>query len=65
MIGDATNKPVIKASGDFIGMAVLDADPYEDNGQNWYINQNNFFRQVRNFEIDLTGSTDVATGIHW
>ncbi|UJO13497.1 Glucan 1,3-beta-glucosidase [Fulvia fulva] len=65
MIGDATNKPVIKASANFAGMAVLDADPYEPSGQNWYINQNNFFRQVRNFQIDLTGSTDTATGIHW
>jgi hypothetical protein len=63
MIGDATNKPVIQASPDFSGMAVLDSDPY-DNGTNWYINQNNFFRQVRNFVMDLTLS-DSAAGIHW
>ena len=33
---------------------------------NWYTNQNNFFRQVRNFVIDLTGlPATTGTGIHW
>ncbi|KAI5292140.1 hypothetical protein KEM52_006587 [Ascosphaera acerosa] len=47
-------------------MAVIDADPYTDDGTNWYINQNNFFRQVRNFVIDLTAlGQGSGAGIHW
>lgn len=65
-IGDAVNVPTLKASAGFKGMAVIDSDPYEDNGANWYTNQNNFFRQVRNFVIDLTAMPPTAgAGIHW
>ena len=65
-VGDAINIPVLKATAGFTGMAVIDADPYNDDGSNWYTNQNNFFRQVRNFVIDLTGMPPTAgAGIHW
>ena len=47
-------------------MAVIDADPYEDSGANWYTNQNNFFRQIRNFIIDLKSMPmSSGAGIHW
>ncbi|PLB38562.1 exo-beta-1,3-glucanase Exg0 [Aspergillus candidus] len=66
MVGDATNLPVIKATKNFAGMAVIDADPYEDDGSNWYTNQNNFFRAVRNFVVDLTDMPQGSgAGIHW
>ncbi|KAL2863746.1 exo-beta-1,3-glucanase Exg0 [Aspergillus lucknowensis] len=66
MIGDAIDLPVLKASADFTGMAVIDADPYMDDGSNWYTNQNNFFRAIRNFVIDLTAMPQSAgAGIHW
>ncbi|KAK3654385.1 hypothetical protein LTR56_004015 [Elasticomyces elasticus] len=66
LIGDANNLPTIKATANFTGMAVLDADPYGEFGVNWFINQNNFFRQVRNFIIDITGiSGNTGAGIHW
>ncbi|KAK5164580.1 uncharacterized protein LTR77_009786 [Saxophila tyrrhenica] len=71
MIGDATDLPTISASSDFDGMAVIDADPYAylSNGSavNWFTNQNNFFRQVRNFKIDITqwGGGLSGAGIHW
>ncbi|KAL4871218.1 hypothetical protein BDV12DRAFT_164421 [Aspergillus spectabilis] len=66
MIGDAIDLPVLKASADFAGMAVVDADPYTDDGSNWYTNQNNFFRAIRNFVVDLTAMPQsVGTGIHW
>ncbi|CDO72902.1 Glycoside Hydrolase Family 55 protein [Trametes cinnabarina] len=46
-----------------------DADPYIPNGggAQWYVNQNNFFRSVRNFIIDLRQmpASASATGIHW
>ncbi|KAK2762137.1 hypothetical protein FQN54_001144 [Arachnomyces sp. PD_36] len=64
--GDALDLPVLKAAPNFEGMAVIDADPYNDDGSNWYTNQNNFFRQIRNFVIDLTGMDQGAgAGIHW
>lgn len=69
MVGDATNPPTLLASSDFAGMSVVDADPYipNGNGGNWYTNQNNFFRQVRNFIIDITQWDGGAQGscIHW
>ncbi|KAL2823403.1 pectate lyase superfamily protein-domain-containing protein [Aspergillus cavernicola] len=66
MVGDAIDLPVLKASADFSGMAVIDADPYTDDGSNWYTNQNNFFRAIRNFVVDLTAMPQSSgAGIHW
>ncbi|OWP03326.1 1,3-beta glucanase [Marssonina coronariae] len=65
-IGDATRLPTLKATAGFQGIAVIDADPYADGGVNWFTNQNNFFRQVRNFVIDLTAMpASAGAGIHW
>ncbi|KAI4204576.1 MAG: hypothetical protein LQ346_001585 [Caloplaca aetnensis] len=65
-VGDAVNLPTIKAASSFQGIAVIDSDPYDTTGANWYTNQNNFFRQIRNFVIDLTGMPVTAgAGIHW
>jgi glucan 1,3-beta-glucosidase len=65
-IGDATDLPVLKAAAGFQGMAVVDSDPYTDSGDNWFTNQNNFFRQIRNFVIDLTAMPQGSgAGIHW
>jgi hypothetical protein len=66
LVGDATAPPTLKAAANFAGMAVIDADPYDATGKNWWTNQNNFFRQVRNFVIDLTAMpVEVGAGIHW
>lgn len=66
MIGDLSDPPTLKATAGFIGMAVIDADPYAEGGVNWFTNQNNFFRQIRNFVIDLTAMPFTAgAGIHW
>ncbi|EIW60068.1 exo-beta-1,3-glucanase [Trametes versicolor FP-101664 SS1] len=68
-IGDARNVPTLLADASFVGMAVIDADPYipGGGGAQWYVNQNNFFRSVRNFVIDLRQmpASASATGIHW
>ncbi|CZT23764.1 related to glucan 1,3-beta-glucosidase [Ramularia collo-cygni] len=64
MVGDAVELPQIVMASNFEGMAMFDADPYQD-GHNWYINQNNFFRQMRNFKMDLTQGPDIGTAIHW
>jgi glucan 1,3-beta-glucosidase len=65
-VGDAKQLPTLKASASFEGMGVIDADPYipGGNGANWYTNQNNFYRQIRNMIIDIK-DTKVAAGIHW
>ncbi|KIY65201.1 glycoside hydrolase family 55 protein [Cylindrobasidium torrendii FP15055 ss-10] len=70
LIGDAKNRPVLLADESFNDMAVIDADPYIPNGggKQWYTNQNNFFRSVRNFVIDVRrvpASKSQGTGIHW
>lgn len=65
-VGDPLNMPVLKATAAFEGMGLIDADPYipGGDGANWYTNQNNFYRQVRNFVIDIS-ATKAAAGIHW
>lgn len=69
LIGDARKPPTLLASANFNGMAVIDADPYipGGGGAQYYVNQNNFFRSVRNFVIDLTRmpASASATGLHW
>ncbi|TDL27296.1 exo-beta-1,3-glucanase [Rickenella mellea] len=71
IIGDAKpgRLPTLLAAANFNGIAVIDADPYipGGGGAQWYINQNNFFRSVRNFRIDLTRmpAPATATGFHW
>jgi glucan 1,3-beta-glucosidase len=68
-VGDAVTLPIIKAMPNFVGMAVIDANPYayvDGQAVNWYTNQNNFYRQIRNFVIDLTAITAKnGAGIHW
>ena len=68
LIGDALNLPTIKATAGFQGMAMIDSDPYipNGNGANYWVNQNNFFRQIRNFILDLTAMPmSTGAGIHW
>ncbi|KAI9668646.1 MAG: hypothetical protein M1831_001085 [Alyxoria varia] len=65
-VGDPLNLPTIKGAAGFEGMALIDTDPYDDQGNNWWTNQNNFYRQIRNFVIDLTGMPESkGAGIHW
>lgn len=65
MVGDLSDIPTIKAAANFEGMAVIDANPYKGE-DNWFTNQNNFFRQIRNFKIDITEQPmTTGTGIHW
>ena len=64
--GDALDLPVLKSTPDFVGIAVIDANPYLPGGANWYTPQSNFFRQIRNFVIDVRDQPlDTGTGIHW
>ena len=66
LIGDAIDVPTIKAAEAFTGIAMIDSDPYLPGGANWYTNQNNFYRQIRNFVIDMTlMPISQGAGIHW
>lgn len=59
--------PTILAGSSFTGFGVISTDIYLSDGvSEWYINQSNFYRQVRNFNIDLRQATmyNIA-GIHW
>lgn len=39
LIGNPLNRPTIKGSPGFKGSALVDADPYNEFGDNWYVNQ--------------------------
>ncbi|KAG8886520.1 hypothetical protein FRB97_003031 [Tulasnella sp. 331] len=69
LVGDARVRPTLLASANFFGIAVIDADPYIPGGTGgqYWVNQNNFFKSVRHFHIDLTRmpSNASATGLHW
>lgn len=75
-VGNAYNKPTIKGVKNFTGIALIDSDFYipGGSGAEWYINQSNFYRQVRNFVFDMTsmnwtnhdnGQEYVPAGVHW
>ncbi|KAJ7177187.1 glycoside hydrolase family 55 protein [Mycena filopes] len=73
-VGDRNSKPMIIAAANFQGIAVIDADPYipgesnpDGSGVNWWQNQNNFFRSVRNLVVDTTAMPpdQFGTGIHF
>lgn len=65
LIGDAIDRPVLQAAPGFEGIGVIDSDPYVG-PVNWYGNTNNFFRQIRNFVIDLQKlDMSTGTGLHW
>ena len=66
LVGHPTNRPVIKALPNFVGIALIDSDPYNSDGSNWYTNQNNFFRAIRNMVLDTTAQPpSTGTGLHW
>lgn len=65
ILGDATERPVLKALPHFEGIALIDENPYHTDGKNWYTPQNNFFRSIANLVLDLTSMPPSAgTGIH-
>ncbi|CAG5137551.1 uncharacterized protein ALTATR162_LOCUS145 [Alternaria atra] len=67
MIGNPNSLPILKATPNFVGLGVIDANQYQSDGSQGWVSTNVFFRQIRNFVIDLTpvAPGTVATGIHW
>ncbi|KAK8098917.1 LysM domain-containing protein [Apiospora kogelbergensis] len=66
-LGDPHNVPTILAASSFVGLGVITSDVYIDDDQQWYINQNNFLRSIRNFKMDirLTDPSAYICAIHW
>lgn len=66
MIGNPNNPPVLKATAGFQGFGLIDGNTYYGQDLNWFSTVI-FWRQVRNFVIDMRNipSGAAATGIHW
>lgn len=68
VIGDAINRPTLVASKSFVGLGVLSTDLYTGgNGgaEEYYINTANFYRQIRNVAIDITGAGVNISCLHY
>ncbi|KAF9249955.1 hypothetical protein DTO006G1_5914 [Penicillium roqueforti] len=66
-LGDPLEVPTILAASSFVGLGVITSDVYVSDNEEWYINQNNFLRSVRNFKIDIrpTDPSAYICAIHW
>ena len=66
LIGNPNCIPTLKATANFTGLGLIDGDPYGANGLS-YGATNVFWRQIRNFYLDMTTipANSSATGIHW
>ncbi|KAL5617780.1 hypothetical protein FOVSG1_000002 [Fusarium oxysporum f. sp. vasinfectum] len=67
IIGNPLDLPTIIAAPSFVGLGVITSNVYTGETSEWYLNQNNFLRSVRNFIIDVrpTPADAQACGIHW
>jgi hypothetical protein len=66
-LGDPITVPTILAASSFVGLGVITSDVYVSDTEQWYINQNNFLRSIKNFKIDvrLTDPYAYVCAIHW
>ncbi|KAJ6070768.1 CAZyme family GH55 [Penicillium canescens] len=66
-LGDPGNYPTILAAASFVGLGVITSDVYVGDQEQWYLNKNNFLRNVRNFKMDITRTDPGAyvCAIHW
>jgi hypothetical protein len=61
-VGNPNAVPTLKAAASFSGIAVIDSNVYIPgaSGAQWYVPQSNFYRQVRNFIIDISGCPNTT-----
>ncbi|KAG2000883.1 hypothetical protein GB937_010729 [Aspergillus fischeri] len=66
-LGDPHQVPTILAAASFVGLGVITSDVYISDNEQWYLNQNNFLRSIRNFKVDirLTDPNAYVCAIHW
>ncbi|KAN0112368.1 glycoside hydrolase family 55 protein [Hyaloscypha variabilis] len=66
LVGNPNNFPVILAAPSFSGLGVISSDVYTGGTGEYYIDTNNFFRQIRYLFIDMSHcTTSGVKGIHW
>lgn len=69
LIGNPNCPPLLKATANFTGLGVIDGNKYTDKGSLSYKSIGVFWRQIRNFVIDITdipaNASSTPTGIHW
>jgi hypothetical protein len=67
LVGNPGCMPVLKASSSFNGRWVIDGDQYQAGGALGWGSTNVFWRQIRNFVIDMTAAPAslLVAGIHW
>lgn len=71
LIGNPNCLPILKTSSDFNSpsgiMGIIDGDPYDSSGLLGFLSTNTFYRQVRNFIIDMRSfsASRLIRGIHW
>ena len=69
LVGDPIggDLPTLKCSNGFHNGYVIDADPYNRQGYLTWDSTNNFFREIRNLRIDMSGMDPSvsSSGIHW
>ena len=67
MLGNPNSLPILKAKPTFTGFGLIDGDQYQSSGAQGFGSTNIFWRQVRNFVIDMTQipASSASTGIHW
>ncbi|OAX78349.1 hypothetical protein ACJ72_07345, partial [Emergomyces africanus] len=75
LIGNPNNRPTIKAASSFVGLGVISTNHYVPNGGpgpdgnplEWYVTTANFYRQIRNFVLDITATNGAAyvAAIHY
>lgn len=61
-VGNPNALPTLKAAPNFAGIGVISANVYIPgaSGAEWYVPQSNFYRQVRNLIIDISGCGTVT-----
>ncbi|KAF2793031.1 glycoside hydrolase family 55 protein [Melanomma pulvis-pyrius CBS 109.77] len=72
-VGNPNDRAVIKAASSFVGLGVISSDVYtgvknpDGSDGEWYINQSNFLRQIRNIVIDISNipANMGPAGLHW
>ncbi|WYZ42264.1 hypothetical protein EsH8_V_001159 [Colletotrichum jinshuiense] len=67
MIGNPCELPVILAAPSFVGLGVITSNVYTGEISQWYANENNVLRSIRNFVVDIRATYQDAyvCGIHW
>ena len=67
LVGNPNAMPVLKATPGFQGLGLIDGNQYQPSGAQGWTSTNVFFRQLRNFVLDMTAipASTAATGIHW